>query len=382
MSMRKLKVATLVGTRPEIIRLSRVMAALDAHCDHTLVHTGQNYDYELNGIFFEDLGIRRPDRFLEAAGASGAETIGKVIIAADAALAEIQPDAVLVLGDTNSCLAVIPAKRRKIPTFHMEAGNRCFDMRVPEEINRRIVDHTADINLTYSDIAREYLLAEGLPADRIIKTGSPMCEVLAHYAPKIAQSDALERLDLRVGDYFVVSAHREENIESERNFAGLVATLNAVAVRYDLPVVVSTHPRTRKRIDALGITLDARVQLLKPLGFSDYVRLQKDARAVLSDSGTINEEASILNFRALNLREAHERPEGMEEAAVMMVGMNVERVMQGLEILASQPTGEQRLLRQVADYSMPNVSEKVVRIIHSYVDYVNQVVWKKWGSES
>jgi len=382
MSMRKLKVATLVGTRPEIIRLSRVMAALDAHCDHTLVHTGQNYDYELNGIFFEDLGIRRPDRFLEAAGASGAETIGKVIIAADAALAEIQPDAVLVLGDTNSCLAVIPAKRRKIPTFHMEAGNRCFDMRVPEEINRRIVDHTADINLTYSDIAREYLLAEGLPADRIIKTGSPMCEVLAHYAPKIAQSDALERLDLRVGDYFVVSAHREENIESERNFAGLVATLNAVAVRYDLPVVVSTHPRTRKRIDALGITLDARVQLLKPLGFSDYVRLQKDARAVLSDSGTINEEASILNFRALNLREAHERPEGMEEAAVMMVGMNVERVMQGLEILASQPTGEQRLLRQVADYSMPNVSEKVVRIIHSYVDYVNQVVWKKWASES
>ena len=377
MSTRKLKVATIVGTRPEIIRLSRVMAALDAHCDHVLVHTGQNYDYELNGIFFEDLGIRKPDRFLEAAGASGAETIGKVIIAADQALAEIQPDAVLVLGDTNSCLAVIPAKRRKIPTFHMEAGNRCFDMRVPEEINRRIVDHTADVNLTYSDIAREYLLAEGLPPDRVIKTGSPMCEVLAHYAPRIAASDALERLGLRPGRYFVVSAHREENIESDRNFAGLVETLNAVAAKYDMPVVVSTHPRTRKRIDAQGIALDERVQLLKPLGFSDYVRLQKDAKATLSDSGTINEESSILNFRALNLREAHERPEGMEEAAVMMVGMNVERVMQGLTILESQPAGDARLLRQVADYSMPNVSEKVVRIIHSYVDYVNQVVWKK-----
>lgn len=378
MNTRRLKVATIVGTRPEIIRLSRVMAALDAHCDHVLVHTGQNYDYELNGIFFEDLGIRKPDVFLEAAGATGAETIGKVIIAADQALAEIQPDAVLVLGDTNSCLAVIPAKRRKIPTFHMEAGNRCFDMRVPEEINRRIVDHTADINLTYSDIAREYLLAEGLPPDRIIKTGSPMCEVLAHYAPRIAASDALDRLGLQAGGYFVVSAHREENIESDRNFTGLVATLNAVAAAYDLPVVVSTHPRTRKRIDAMGIVLDERVQLLKPLGFSDYVRLQKDAKAVLSDSGTINEEASILNFRALNLREAHERPEGMEEAAVMMVGMNVERVMQGLAVLDSQPVGDQRLLRQVADYSMPNVSDKVVRIIHSYVDYVNQVVWKRW----
>jgi UDP-N-acetylglucosamine 2-epimerase (non-hydrolysing) len=301
-----------------------------------------------------------------------------VIIAADQALAEIQPDAVLVLGDTNSCLAVIPAKRRKIPTFHMEAGNRCFDMRVPEEINRRIVDHTADINLTYSDIAREYLLAEGLPPDRVIKTGSPMCEVLAHYARRIDASDALERLGLQPERYFVVSAHREENIESDRNFAGLVETLNAVAAKYDMPVVVSTHPRTRKRIDAQGIALDARVRLLKPLGFSDYVRLQKDAKATLSDSGTINEESSILNFRALNLREAHERPEGMEEAAVMMVGMNVERVMQGLAILESQPAGDARLLRQVADYSMPNVSEKVVRIIHSYVDYVNQVVWKKW----
>lgn len=378
MSTRKLKVATIVGTRPEIIRLSRVLAALDAHCDHVLVHTGQNYDYELNGIFFEDLGIRKPDIFLEAAGATGAETIGKVIIAVDAALADIKPDAVLVLGDTNSCLAVIPAKRRKIPTFHMEAGNRCFDMRVPEEINRRIVDHTADINLTYSDIAREYLLAEGLPPDRIIKTGSPMCEVLAHYAPKIAASDALDRLGLQANGYFVVSAHREENIEADRNFAGLVETLNTVAAHYDMPVVVSTHPRTRKRIDALGIVLDARVQLLKPLGFSDYVRLQQDAKAVLSDSGTINEEASILNVRALNMRDAHERPEGMEEAAVMMVGMNVERVMQGLRILESQPVGQERLLRQVADYSMPNVSEKVVRIIHSYVDYVNRVVWKRY----
>lgn len=376
--MRRLKVATIVGTRPEIIRLSRVLAALDAHCDHVLVHTGQNYDYELNGIFFEDLGIRRPDVFLEAAGATGAETIGKVIIAADAALAEIRPDAVLVLGDTNSCLAVIPAKRRKIPTFHMEAGNRCFDMRVPEEINRRIVDHTADINLTYSDIAREYLLAEGLPPDRVIKTGSPMCEVLAHYAPRIAASDALPRLGLRPGRYFVVSAHREENIESEHNFTGLVDILNAVAATYDLPVVVSTHPRTRKKIDARGAVLDPRVQLLKPLGFSDYVRLQQDAKAVLSDSGTINEEASILNFRALNLRDAHERPEGMEEGAVMMVGMNLERVMQALAILEHQPVGEDRMLRQVADYSMPNVSEKVVRIIHSYVDYVNRVVWKRY----
>lgn len=378
MSTRKLKVATIVGTRPEIIRLSRVIAALDAHCEHVLVHTGQNYDYELNGIFFEDLGIRRPDVFLEAAGSTGAETIGKVIIAADAAMGEIQPDAVLVLGDTNSCLAVIPAKRRKIPTFHMEAGNRCFDMRVPEEINRRIVDHTADINLTYSDIAREYLLAEGLPPDRVIKTGSPMCEVLAHYAPKIAASDALEKLGLQPDGYFVVSAHREENIESERNFAGLVETLNAVAAAYDMPMVVSTHPRTRKRIDVMGIQLDKRVKLLKPLGFTDYVRLQQDAKAVLSDSGTINEEASILNFRALNLRDAHERPEGMEEAAVMMTGMNVERVLQGLAVLETQPTGSERLLRQVADYSIQNVSDKVVRILHSYVDYVNRVVWKRY----
>ena len=378
MNTRKLKVATIVGTRPEIIRLSRVLAALDRHCEHVLVHTGQNYDYELNGIFFDDLGIRKPDVFLEAAGATGAETIGKVIIAADAALAAIQPDAVLVLGDTNSCLAVIPAKRRKIPTFHMEAGNRCFDMRVPEEINRRIVDHTADINLTYSDIARQYLLAEGLPPDRVIKTGSPMFEVLNHYAPAIAGSDALQRLGLTAGRYFVVSAHREENIESDRNFAGLVEILNAVAARYDMPVVVSTHPRTRKRIDAMGVRFHPHVSLLKPLGFSDYVRLQRDAWAVLSDSGTINEEASVLNFRALNLRDAHERPEGMEEAVVMLTGMHVERVMQCLSILETQPMGADRLLRQVADYSMPNVSDKVVRILHSHVDYVNRVVWKRY----
>lgn len=376
--MKRMKVATLVGTRPEIIRLSRVIPLLDRYCDHVLIHTGQSYDYELNGIFFEDLEVRRPDVFLEAAGATSAETIGKVIIAADAVLAEMRPDAVLVLGDTNSCLAVIPAKRRKIPTFHMEAGNRCFDMRVPEEINRRIVDHTADINLTYSDIAREHLLAEGLPSDRVIKTGSPMFEVLAYYAPRIAASDVLDRLNLAKGRYFVVSAHREENIESDINFSGLVETLNTVAAAYDLPIVVSTHPRTRKRIDASGAFLDARIRLLKPLGFNDYVRLQQDAKAVLSDSGTINEESSILNFRALNLRDAHERPEGMEEGAVMMVGMNSERVMQALSVLDSQSVGGARLLRQVADYSMPNVSEKVVRIIHSYVDYVNRVVWKKY----
>ena len=376
--MRKLKVVTIVGTRPEVIRLSRVLASLDENCDHVLIHTGQNYDYELNGIFFDDLGIRKPDVFLEAAGATGAETIGRVIIAADAALAQIQPDAVLVLGDTNSCLAVIPAKRRKIPTFHMEAGNRCFDMRVPEEINRRIVDHTADINLTYSDIAREYLLAEGFPADRVIKTGSPMCEVLAFYSGKIAASDVLSRLNLERGEFFVVSAHREENIDADQNFRGFVDVLNTLATTYGFPVIVSTHPRTRKRIEQMGVTLRPEIHLLKPLGFSDYVRLQIEAKASLSDSGTINEESSILNFRALNLRDAHERPEGMEEAAVMMVGMNPERVMQGLAILESQPVGAVRGFRQVADYNMPNVSDKVVRIIHSYVDYVNRVVWKKY----
>jgi UDP-N-acetyl-L-fucosamine synthase len=376
--MKKLKVMTVVGTRPEIIRLSRVLAALDGHFEHVLVHTGQNYDYELNGIFFADLGIRKPDYFLESAGASAAETIGQVIIAVDKVLAEVQPDAMLVLGDTNSCLSVIPAKRRKIPTFHMEAGNRCFDMRVPEEINRRIVDHTADINLTYSDIAREYLRAEGLPADRIIKTGSPMAEVLAFYRPQIAASGILHQLNLQAGRYFVVSAHREENIDEADNLRALADTLNAVADRYHLPIIVSAHPRTRKRIEALGLTFHERVQLLKPLGFSDYVRLQQDSFAVLSDSGTINEESSILNFRALNIREAHERPEGMEEAAVMMVGLRQERVLQALAVLESQTTGEQRLLRQVADYSMPNVSEKVVRIILSYTDYVKRVVWKQY----
>lgn len=375
--MKKLKVATVVGTRPEIIRLSRVLASLDRHCDHVLVHTGQNYDYELNEIFFQDLGIRKPDHFLNAAGATSAETIGKVIIATDQALAEIQPDAMLVLGDTNSCMAVLPAKRRKIPTFHMEAGNRCFDQRVPEEINRRIVDHTSDINLTYSDIAREYLLREGLPSDRIIKTGSPMFEVLNHYRDGIEASDVLDRLGLTPGQFFVVSAHREENIDSDHNFSKLVKLLNTVAATYDLPVIVSTHPRTQKRVDAMGVKFHANVRLLKPLGFKDYNKLQVSSRAVLSDSGTITEESSILNFPALNIREAHERPEGMEEASVMMVGLETDRALQALELLAHQSRGANRDFRLVADYSMPNVSEKVVRIIHSYTDYVNRVVWKK-----
>lgn len=375
--MKKLKVVTVVGTRPEIIRLSRVLARLDEHCEHVLVHTGQNYDYELNQIFFDDLGIRKPDHFLNAAGGSAAETIGKIIIAVDGVLATEAPDAMLVLGDTNSCMAVLPAKRRKIPVFHMEAGNRCFDQRVPEEINRRIVDHTADINLTYSSIAREYLLREGLPPDMVIKTGSPMAEVLAHYQPGIAASDVLSRLNLTEGQFFVVSAHREENIDSDMNFGKLVQVLNTVAEHYGLPVIVSTHPRTQKRVDALGVQFHVNVQLLKPLGFTDYNRLQVSSKAVLSDSGTINEESSIMNFPALNLREAHERPEGMEEAAVMMVGLESVRVMQGLAILESQPRGDTRLLRQVADYSMPNVSDKVLRIIHSYTDYVNRVVWKK-----
>jgi UDP-N-acetylglucosamine 2-epimerase (non-hydrolysing) len=375
--VRKLKVVTIVGTRPEIIRLSRVMARLDELCDHVVVHTGQNYDYELNQIFFEDMGIRKPDHFLDAAGGNAAETIGKIIIAADGVLAEARPDAVLVLGDTNSCLALLPAKRRKIPTFHMEAGNRCFDQRVPEEINRRIVDHMADINLTYSDIAREYLLREGLPPDMVIKTGSPMFEVLTHYRPRIDASDAVARLGLRDGQYFVVSAHREENVDSDASFGRLVDVLNRVAEAFGMPVVVSAHPRTRKRVDATGAKFHANVQLLKPLGFSDYVSLQVRAKATLSDSGTITEESSILNFPALNIREAHERPEGMEEASVMMVGLNVERVLQGLQILDSQPRGAQRVLRPVADYSMPNVSDKVARIILSYTDYVNRVVWRK-----
>ena len=376
--MKKLKVMTVVGTRPEIIRLSRVLARLDEHCEHVLVHTGQNYDYELNQIFFDDLGLRKPDHFLNAAGASAAETIGKIIAAMDAVLLAEQPEALLVLGDTNSCLAVIPAKRRKVPVFHMEAGNRCFDMRVPEEINRRIVDHTADVNLTYSSIAREYLLREGLPPDLVIKTGSPMAEVLAHYRSRIEASSVLARLGLAEDGYFVVSAHREENIDSDASFGKLVAVLNGVAETHGLPVIVSTHPRTQKRVDALGVRFHPQVRLLRPLGFSDYVRLQQSARAVLSDSGTISEESSILNFPALNLREAHERPEGMEEAAVMLTGLALERVLQGLAILAEQPRGDQRLLRQVADYSMPNVSDKVLRIIHSYTDYVNRVVWKKY----
>lgn len=375
--MKKLKIMTVVGTRPEIIRLSRVMAKLDAYCEQIIVHTGQNYDYELNEIFFHDLEVRKPDHFLNAAGGTAAETIGKIIIAVDAVLEQVQPDAILILGDTNSCLSAIPAKRRKIPIFHMEAGNRCFDQRVPEETNRKIVDHTADINLTYSDIAREYLLREGLLPDRVIKTGSPMYEVLHHYKPHIDASDALGRLGLTDGGYFVVSAHREENIDSPANFTKLVLALNQVAEIYNLPVIVSTHPRTQKKVDALGATFHPLVRLLKPLGFRDYVKLQARARAVLSDSGTINEESSILNFPALNLREAHERPEGMEEAAVMMTGLDTERILQGLAILADQGRGDQRTLRLVADYSMPNVSDKVVRIIHSYVDYVNRVVWKK-----
>ena len=378
--MKKLKVVSVVGTRPEIIRLSRVLSRLDEHCDHILVHTGQNYDYELNQVFFDDLGVRKPDHFLNCASSStsAAHTIGNLIIAVDQVLAEVQPEAMLVLGDTNSCLSVIPAKRRKIPIFHMEAGNRCFDMRVPEETNRRIVDHTADVNLTYSTIARDYLLHEGLSPDLVIKTGSPMFEVLTHYRPNIDASDVLARLGLKENGYFVVSAHREENIESPQTFAKLVDVINSVAEDHGLPVIVSTHPRTQKRIDATGSKFHEKVQLLKPLGFHDYVKLQLSARASLSDSGTINEESSILNFPALNLREAHERPEGMEEAAVMMVGLEVDRVRQGLAILATQPRGTDRVLRQVADYSMPNVSDKVVRIIHSYTDYVNRVVWKKY----
>lgn len=377
-NMKKMRVATVVGTRPEIIRLSRVIAALDAHCEHILIHTGQNYDYELNQIFFDDLGIRKPDFFLEAAGGSGAETIGNVIISVDSVLAEVQPEALLILGDTNSCMAVIAAKRRKIPTFHMEAGNRCFDMRVPEEINRRIVDHTADINLTYSTIARDYLLREGLDPDRVIKTGSPMFEVLNYYRLRFDESNILQQLSLDSGKFFLVSAHREENVDSDINFRALVDTLNALAETYGFPIIVSTHPRTQKRIDVLCVEFNPLVRLLKPLGFIDYNKLQLEAKVVLSDSGTINEESSILNFPALNLRQAHERPEAMEEAAVMMTGLEKTRVLQALNLLESQGRGSERTLRLVPDYSMPNVSEKVVRIIHSYTDYVNRVVWKKY----
>lgn len=377
--MKKLKVMTVVGTRPEIIRLSRVLDALDASeaVEHIIVHTGQNYDYELNQIFFEDLGLRKPDYFLEAAGKTATETVGNILIKIDPLLEELKPDAFLVLGDTNSCLCAIPAKKRHIPIFHMEAGNRCFDQRVPEETNRKIVDHTSDINLTYSDIAREYLLREGLPADRIIKTGSPMFEVLNHYLPQIDASNVLEKLNLEEDKFFVVSAHREENINSEKNFKGLMASLNAIAEKYQYTIIVSTHPRTQNMIDKMQIEMRPEIQFLKPLGFHDYNALQKRAYAVLSDSGTISEESSILNFRALNIRQAHERPEAMEEASVMMVGLSPERILQGLTQVLQQKIGTERNFRPVSDYSMPNVSEKVVRIIISYTDYIKRTVWSE-----
>lgn len=370
-----MKVATIVGTRPEIIRLSRVMAALDRHVEHVIIHTGQNYDYELNQVFFEDLELRRPDYFLDAAGRNAAETIGLVICRGDEVLAAVRPDAVLILGDTNSSLSAIAAKRRRIPVFHMEAGNRCFDQRVPEEINRKIVDHISDVNMPYSAISREYLLREGFPPDRVIKTGSPMYEVLHHYRPKIETSDVLRRLGLRDLDYFVVSSHREENIDSPEQFTRLVSLLHAVARRYGRRIIVSTHPRTRKKIDAMGIILPPEVELLKPLGFCDYVHLELHAKATLSDSGTITEESSIMNFPALNIRNAHERPEGMEEGAVMMTGLEEDRVMEGLRILETQGRGERRTLKMVADYDVPSVSSKVVRIILSYANYIRRVVW-------
>lgn len=375
----KLKVMTVVGTRPEIIRLSRVMAALDQSeaIEHIIVHTGQNYDYELNQIFFDDLGIRKPDFFLDAAGATATETVGQILIKIDPLLATEQPDAFLVLGDTNSCLCAIPAKKRHIPIFHMEAGNRCFDQRVPEETNRKIVDHVSDINLTYSSIAREYLLREGLPADRIIKTGSPMYEVLHHYLPEINNSDILSKLNLEENKFFVVSAHREENINSEKNFKGLMDSLNGIAEKYGYPIIVSTHPRTKKMIDTKQIKMRPEIQFLKPMGFNDYNALQMKSFAVLSDSGTISEESSTLNFPALNIREAHERPEAMEEASVMMVGLNPERIMQGLVQLQSQKRGAERNFRPVVDYSMPNVSDKMVRIILSYTDYIKRTVWSE-----
>ena len=376
--MKRLKVLTVVGTRPEIIRLSMVLQKLDQSeaIDHVLVHTGQNYDFELNEIFFKDLDLRKPDFYLGAAGTNAAETIGQILIKIDPLLESEKPDAFLVLGDTNSCLCAIPAKKRQIPIFHMEAGNRCFDQRVPEETNRKIVDHISDINLTYSDIAREYLLREGLPADRVIKTGSPMFEVLHHYLPKIKKSLILDSLSLEKGQYYVVSAHREENISSDNQFRNLVIILNQLAKSTSLPVIVTTHPRTRKRIEDEGIRFDPLVKLMKPFGLTDYISLQMNAKAVLSDSGTISEESSILNFRALNIREAHERPEAMEEASVMMVGLNPERVIQGLAQLQAERS-EPRSFRQVSDYSMPNVSDKVVRILISYTDYINRVVWGK-----
>jgi len=378
--VKKLKVMTIVGTRPEIIRLSAVINALETttSIEHVLVHTGQNYDYELNEVFFSDFAIKRPDYFLDAAGKNANETIGKILIAIDPILEKENPEAVLILGDTNSCLCVIPAKKRHIPIFHMEAGNRCFDQRVPEETNRKIVDHISDINLTYSDIAREYLLREGLPSDRIIKTGSPMYEVLTGQLDKINDSDILNKLNLNKENYFVISAHREENISSDKIFFALVDILNTIAKEYKMPVIVSTHPRTKKRIEESGVEFDELIQLMKPMGFNDYVKLQLEAKLVLSDSGTISEESSILNFPALNIREAHERPEAMEEASVMMTGLSKERVLQAIKVVETQARGNKRILREVADYSMPNVSDKVVRIILSYTDYINKVVWKKY----
>jgi UDP-N-acetylglucosamine 2-epimerase (non-hydrolysing) len=375
--MKKMKVVTIVGTRPEIIRLSRIIEKLDEHCEHILVHTGQNYDYELNQIFFDDMGIRAPDVFLECAGGSAAETIAQVIAKSDSLFGEIEPEALLILGDTNSALSAISAKRRKIPIFHMEAGNRCFDMRVPEEINRKIVDHISDINMPYSSIAREYLLREGLRPEFIIKTGSPMDEVLAHYKNNIAESSVLDILGLESGQFFVVSVHREENVDSPSNINKYVNVLNTLAEKYGLPIIVSTHPRTKKKIDSLDLEFHPLVRLLKPLGFSDYVKLQSESKAVLSDSGTITEESSILNFPAINIREAHERPEGFEQASVMFTGMEINRILQALDILAVQPRGEERLINIVDDYVAPNVSDKILRIITSYTDYVNKFIWKK-----
>ena len=376
--MNKLKVVTLLGTRPEIIRLSCIIKKLDIYCNHILIHTGQNYDYELNELLFNDLGVRRPDFFLDAAGLTGSETIGNVIINVDKVLEKIQPDAMLVLGDTNSCMALLPAKRRKIPTFHMEAGNRCFDQRVPEEINRRLVDHMADVNLTYSNIARDYLLREGLPPDLIIKTGSPLFEVLNSHHYEIEKSDILSILKLEPQNFFVVSLHREENIENNKNFTNLIKALNTISDVYQIPIIVSSHPRTQKRIEDTKVELRPQIQLLKPLGFKDYNKLQISAKVVLSDSGTITEESSIMNFPALNLREAHERPEGMEEAVAILTGTNQKRIMQSLSIIEKQPRGKTRLINKVLDYSVPNVSDKMVRIIHSYTDYVNRCVWKKY----